>query len=80
MSVRITAKVKCATKIPNTGDYQNITFTPDYADDRNKAWAAATPALSLSLVVKESVAEHFTPGNAYTLTFTPDDDQSPMEN
>jgi len=76
----ITAKIKCTTKSPTTGDYQVITFSPDYADGRNKEWAAATPALSLTMTVKESAAEHFTPGGAYTLTFTLDTEQSSQDN
>lgn len=74
MSVRIAAKIKCASNEPNTGDQRTLWFTPDYADGRNKEWADATPTLSLQMVVKGGVAEHFKPGNAYTLTFTPDDE------
>lgn len=77
MTRSITAKIKCTNKNPATGDYQTLTFQPDYADGRNKEWAAATPALSLTMSVKESVAGLFEPGNAFTLTFTPDEDQDP---
>jgi len=51
-----------------------LTFFPDYADGRNKAWSVATPALSLSMTVKPDVARHFQQGRAYTLTFAPNED------
>ncbi|WP_086668042.1 hypothetical protein [Lentzea kentuckyensis] len=70
--VAVTAKVKCTNKTPSFRDQQTLWFAPNYDDDRNKEWAEATPTLSLQMVVKGSVAEHFKPGNAYTLTFTPD--------
>lgn len=51
----------------------SVAFSPDYTDGRNKAWAVATPSLSLMMTVKPDVAEHFPIGKAFTLTFTPED-------
>jgi hypothetical protein len=69
----ITAKVQCASKV-ETGDGDQrqvvVTFTPDYADGRNKEWSLYTPALSLSMTLKGEVADRFEPSSRYTLTFT----------
>jgi hypothetical protein len=73
----VTAKVKLNPKItPGHGGEgtSTLTFYPDYADERNKAWATATPALSLTMTVKDAVADHFVAGEAYTLTFAPSED------
>lgn len=50
-----------------------LRFFPDYDDGRNKEWAAATPALSLTMTVKPEVAERFEVGAHYTLTFSQED-------
>lgn len=50
-----------------------LTFNADYADGRNKEWAVATPALSLTMTVKGPVAERFEMGGRYTLGFTPEE-------
>jgi hypothetical protein len=68
----ITAKVKVSNKAPAYEGVTSLAFQPDYADDRNKEWAAATPTLSLAMTVKDSVAEHFELGQAFTLTFEPE--------
>lgn len=69
-----TAKITVQGKT-SAGDGQTLlTFAPDYNDGRNKEWAKYTPALSLSMTVLDSVAEHFTPGKAYVLTFEPSED------
>lgn len=69
-----TAKITVQGKTA-AGDGQTLlTFAPDYNDGRNKEWAKYTPALSLSMTVLDSVAEHFTPGQAYVLTFEPAED------
>lgn len=73
----ITAKIKCTSKEVAYNDQYRVRFQPDYADGRNKAWAEATPTLMLDMTVKGGVAGLFEPGDAYTLTFTPtEDDQS----
>jgi hypothetical protein len=69
----VTAKIVCTTKSEmGEGDSRqtSMSFGPDYADGRNKEWAAATPALSLSMTVKGDVGDRFEQGKAYTLTFT----------
>lgn len=48
-----------------------LEFHADYSDNRNAAWARATPALSVHMTVLPEVAADFTAGAAYTLTFTP---------
>lgn len=74
--IEVTAKVRCTSKQP-TGSHDDadvmLGFQPDYQDGRNREWATATPALSLNMTVKSSVAEHFEQGHAYTLTFTPEE-------
>jgi hypothetical protein len=69
----ITAKIKVSSKTPNIDGQTNLNFSPDYAANRNKEWAKFTPTFRLAMVVVDSVAEHFTVGDAYTLTFTKDD-------
>jgi len=72
----VTAKVTCHTKSESgDGDQRQavVSFLPDYADGRNKQWSLYTPALSLSMTLKGSVADQFEVGKAYTLTFTPED-------
>lgn len=74
----VTAKVLCQNKA-ESGEGEdrtvNVTFVPDYADDRNKEWARWTPGLSLSIGLKGAVADRFEQGKAYTLTFAESDDQ-----
>lgn len=77
LSISVTAKVTCANKIEQ-GEGEDkqvqVSFTPDYNDGRNKEWSLYTPSLSLSMTLKGSVADRFTPGHHYTLTFTESDD------
>lgn len=66
----ITAKVTCGRKIIFTSDGTGsaaFTFYADYADGRNKEWAAATPTLQLDITVKNG--DLFQVGKHYTLTF-----------
>lgn len=72
----VTAKIVCHTKQESgEGDDRtvNVTFIPDYHDDRNKEWARYTPGLSLTMGLRGSVADRFEQGKAYTLTFTEED-------
>lgn len=71
-----TAKVKLMTKPEPVDGQVALQFYADYADGRNKEWAKYTPALSLTMTVKEEVAEHFANGQAFTLTFTPEDESA----
>lgn len=68
----ITAKVKCSDIHGSWQGAKNIAFMPDYGEGRNASWAAATPNLQLTLTVREDVAQLFTVGASYTLTFTPE--------
>lgn len=68
----ITAKIKLQSKGASGATAEGTTvlaFVPDYQDERNKEWATATPALSLSMTVKDDVADRFEQGKAYTLQF-----------
>lgn len=68
----ITAKVRCDNKT-ESGEGESrqavVTFTPDYADERNKEWAKATPHLSLSMTLNAKAVDLFEQGAAYTLQF-----------
>lgn len=66
----VTAKVKLDSADSDGSEQTTLRFSPDYQDDRNKEWAAATPSLSLIMTVRNEVAEqHFSVGDRYTLTF-----------
>ena len=67
----ITAKVKLAVRTTD-GESVSLTFTADYADERNKEWAKYTPYLNLTMGVKPEIAEKFEVGTAYTLQFVPE--------
>jgi hypothetical protein len=45
-----------------------LTFRPDFQDDRNQSWAPGTPQLNLIMTVTGPIADQFTPGAIYTLT------------
>ena len=63
-----TAKVYVATK--NRSDETTIvTFSPDYGAGRNAEWSKWTPALTLSMSIKNELADTIKSGQAYTLTF-----------
>ena len=71
----VTAKIYCTAKTESgEGDDRQavVTFAPDYADGRNKEWSRYTPALSLSMTLRGSVADQFETSKAYTLTFEPE--------
>lgn len=77
----VTAKVKLTRKTeyprPNPAgepevDQVALEFQADYADGRNAEWARYTPALSITMTVRPEVAEQFSTGAAYTLTFEPE--------
>lgn len=72
----VTAKIRCNDKQvtgEDEGRQARVGFGPDYQDDRNKEWAAATPTLSLQMVLNGSVIDRFEIGRTYTLTFTESD-------
>lgn len=66
----ITAKVMCGNKTVYSADgsgQAQFTFYPDYAAERNKEWASATPTLNFQITVKDG--ELFEVGKSYTVTF-----------
>lgn len=70
-----TAKVKVSLKAPAFGENTNVHFIADYDyqnPELNKDWAAATPYMSIQMVVKNSLAEHIELDDKYTLTFHKD--------
>jgi hypothetical protein len=71
--MNVTAKVAVTGKTEPVDGQVTLTFNADYANPANKEWAKYTPALSLQMSVLESVAEHFTRGQPFTLTFTPEE-------
>jgi hypothetical protein len=74
----ITAKVMLATVQRHAGQngQAQLTFQADYNDGRNKEWSVYTPSLTINMSVKDAVADKFELGGAYTLTFTPSEEQS----
>jgi hypothetical protein len=67
-----TAKVKVTNHVRQHNGEHSLSFAVDYADGRNKEWAVATPALSVSMTVKDGVADDVEVGDLFTLTFVND--------
>lgn len=85
MAQKISAKVILGSKIQyawgtqeREGDYL-LGFHADYADGRNKEWAAASPSLSLQMTVRPDVAALFEQGGRYTLYFEKDEDEKEVK-
>jgi hypothetical protein len=71
--VNFTAKVKVTNRVQTKDDGDvSLSFAPDYGDGRNAEWAAATPALSLSMTVKADVGQYVEMDDEFTLMFTND--------
>lgn len=68
---KITAVATLQRKESVGNEQTALAFYADYADERNKAWAKYTPALSLMMTVLDSVAEGFDHGGTYLLSFEP---------
>lgn len=71
----ITAKVQVQSKTESgVGDQRQVVvmFTADYAGGRNNEWAMYTPSLQLTMTLKGAVADRFTCGQRFTLTFAAD--------
>lgn len=65
----VTAKFKVSRKADMNWAHE-VELVPDYAEGRNKEWAAATPAGMIRLTIKnELAAEQFVEGQGYTVTF-----------
>jgi hypothetical protein len=69
----ITAKVILNTKQMTGDGGATLQFHADYADGRNKEWAAATPTLNLQMTVSPDKAALFEQGARFTLMFEQDD-------
>lgn len=76
----VTAKVKLVQQQKPGGAGPGSTtlgFGPNYGNGtKNEAWAAATPAINLTMTVKDEVGDQFESGKAYDLLITEDPDQS----
>lgn len=80
----VTAKVRVNSVTPcesgtadaRVVDQVAVTIGTHYREgdnEINQEWAKYTPALSLTMTVKPEVAEAFPVGQAFLLTFTPED-------
>lgn len=78
MESKVTAKVYVSNRTEMNDGQVTVAFSPDYKEGRNSEWAKYTPALSLTMVVKKEVADHFPGGRAFTLVFDPEDSEGPL--
>lgn len=72
-----TLRMKLSSKtLSGSGEYAQcgLQFTTDYADGRNKEWAAATPVADIKFTVRHEIGERFELGKAYTFTISETDD------
>lgn len=68
--MKITAKVRCNSRVHIDGEQDIVQFGADYlgeASEANAVWARYTPALAIQMNVRPEVP--FEPGKSYTLTF-----------
>ena len=71
-----TAKVRVHSITPSGADQVTVALSAHYRDgdnEINQEWAKWTPSLSLSITVKAELADRFPVGQAFLLTFTPED-------
>jgi hypothetical protein len=72
MDTTLKIKLTGRTEVDN-GEQVQLHFQPDYDDERNKAWAKYTPALSLSFTVRsDAAAASFEVGDTFTATLSKD--------
>jgi len=72
--MQVTAKAQVNSRSDGPGPVV-LSMGPDYQDGRNAEWAAATPALSISMTVQEGpAADFFEQGSKITVTFTRTED------
>lgn len=75
MGTKMTAKIflclksKYAPDAPTT----QLVFAPDYSNPANAEWAAATPGLSFTMIVRDDVADRFESMDKFTVTFEKED-------
>ena len=67
--MKTTAVATLSTKKDAGNEQMTLFFCADYNDERNKEWARWTPVLNVHMNVLDSVAEQFTQGGRYLLTF-----------
>lgn len=55
------------------GEHRQVvaSFSANYAGGKNSEWAIYTPSLQLAMTLKGEIADRFTIGQEYTLTFEP---------
>jgi hypothetical protein len=70
----MTAKIRLQSKQDFQDDQTQLTFAPDYSDDRNKEWAKYTPALNLTMTVMTEIGDKHSVGDNFTLVFEPEED------
>lgn len=72
----ITAKFKVLNKVhQDYGDGTDgavITLIPDYAEGRNKEWSKWTPSGTMTINVKNPVAEQFSIGDPFVIVMYPE--------
>lgn len=73
MSHKVTAKA-VVSNARRDGEQTTVTIGADYADGRNAEWARYTPGLSLTIGVRNELADLFPVGGRLTLTFELDED------
>ena len=66
---KTTAVATLSSKGESNAGQTQLSFSADYNDERNKAWAKYTPGLSVIMHVTDEVAEQFEQGGRYLLTF-----------
>lgn len=69
----LTAVVSVYSKIPQSDDTTTVYFGPDYNSEENKQWAKYTPSLNFSMHVVNDVADRFSHGQPFLVTFAPRD-------
>jgi hypothetical protein len=75
--VSVTAKFKVSEVIEAAGWKANrVRLVPDYAQGKNKDWAAATPSGVFEMYIGEDTEaiKQFTVGRCFTVTFDPEDE------
>lgn len=73
----ISAKFKVSEIVESAGYQANrVRLVPDYAQGRNKDWAAATPSGVIEMYIGRETAaiDQFTVGKAFTVLFEENDE------
>lgn len=73
----VSAKFKVSEVVESAGYQANrVRLVPDYAQGRNKDWAAATPSGVIEMYIGQETAaiKQFTVGKAFTVLFEENDE------